>query len=104
MMLPSPSAAFMKPMGWRSQSGGHVQAYQVKPSSPSSLSTVLYAKRRRKGDSDADFERFDLDELRDEKRFESVDEIDPEMFRPSKMEYYVPPPEDMEKWDVTDTR
>lgn len=66
---------------------------------------VLHARRRRKGDSDADFERFNLDELRDEKRFEEVEEMDPEMFRPSKMEYYVPPPvDDIEHWDVTDTR
>lgn len=71
---------------------------------PLPASTRLWARRRKKGD-DADFERFNLDELRDEARFESVEEIDPEMFRPSKMEYYVPPPVDeMEAWDVTDTR
>jgi hypothetical protein len=73
-------------------------------SSSTSSSTRLWARRRRKGD-DADFERFNLDELRDESRFAPVEEMDPEMFRPSKMEYYVPPPTDeMEEWDVTDTR
>jgi hypothetical protein len=33
-----------------------------------------------------------------------VDEVDPELYRPSKMEYYVPEPADIEKWDVPDTR
>ncbi len=74
-------------------------------SSGSSSSTRLWARRRRKGD-DADFERFNLDELRDESRFAPAEEgVDPEVFRPSKMEYYVPPPlDEMEAWDVTDTR
>jgi hypothetical protein len=66
-------------------------------------SAVTMWARRKKRDA-ADFERFDLDELRDEKRFEEVEEVDPELFRPSKMEYYVPAPEDIETWDVPDTR
>lgn len=74
------------------------------PAATPASATRLWARRRKKGD-DADFERFNLDELRDETRFAPVEEMDPEMFRPSKMEYYVPPPADeMELWDVTDTR
>lgn len=83
---------------------GSFLAPQSRSQSSRVSGTALFAKRRRKSDADADYERFDLDELRDEKRFEAVEEMDPEMYRPSKMEYYVPPPTDVEYWDIPDTR
>ncbi|GAB5029782.1 ycii-related domain protein [Nannochloropsis oceanica] len=116
LALPTTISAFLfYPNRLSGRAAGAVPRIQLlAPAGPSSSTpsygvyqhnTVLYARRRRKGDSDADYERFDLDELRVEKRFEEVEEIDPEMFRPSKMEYYVPPPvEEIEQWDVTDTR
>ena len=113
-LLPAGPAAIKAPRGVQQTvvdtvvtPRGGAGAWSPRPASPrreGAGGSALWARRKRKGDSDADFERFDLDELRDEKRFEDVEEMDPDVFRPSKMEYYVPAPTDIEHWDVCDTK
>jgi len=43
------------------------------------------------------------EELRNMSRYEPVDEVDPELYTPSKLSVHLDPPEDIERFEIWDT-